>query len=163
MNKNIIYIAIGALLLVGVAAGAIYYNSQLPKTKEEVTISKKIDTPEKNQNNEFISTLAEFKVKSKTDKYTITYPRNKFKSEELSAEIKKVLAKTDMNDANKTSIMAGAILNESFYSDTTSECGLTEPSSSWCFRLSNDKDKSLVTIVVQKGKFTAIQDSNSSQ
>ena len=149
MSKKIILIVVIVVIaLIGVAI----YNSQ-PKLGEQTTLSKKVETPEKAPSGEFVSALIEFKVKTEKDKYTITYPRGKFKAEELGKEIAAVLKQTDMSDSNRLSIAGGAGLNEAFYSDTTSDCGFNEPSSAWCFRLTNDKESKMVKIVVQKGKF----------
>lgn len=162
-NKIIIPLAIVIIGIVGFLGYSMGTNNQNQSTAKlvtnssssnnEVKLTKSIETPEKNSSGEFISQLAEFKVKTETDKYTITYPRGKFKSEELGLEVRKVLDKTNMSDTNKFSIVGGVGLNEGFYSDTTSECGLTDPSSAWCFRLSNDKDNKLVNLTIQKGKF----------
>ena len=150
MPKNII-IVISILAIITI--GGLFLNSNNKTPKEEVALSKKIETPEKAPSGEFVSALVEFKVKTEKDKYTITYPRGKFKTEELSKEVKKVIDKTDMGDANKLSLVAGLSMNESFYMDTNSECGFDEPSSAWCMRISNNKELKTVESIIQKGKF----------
>jgi hypothetical protein len=153
-QKNIL---ITSFIIVAIAFTVFVYtsNQTAPTPKTEVAMSKKIETPVKNDQGEYVSTLVEFKVKSEKDKYTITYPRGKFDSKDLGKEIGNVLKNTDMVDANKLSIAGGAGLNEAFYSDTNSECGFTDPSSAWCFRLTNDKVAKTVEIIIQKGKFEA--------
>lgn len=143
-----------SILIIVLFLGGYYYTTKSnDKLIEQTTLQKKVQTPEKTDSGDFVSVLVDFKVKTEKDKYTITYPRGKFKTDEIKNEINKVLKFTDMSGANILSITGGAIFNESVYVDTTSECGLTNPSSAWCFRLTNDKEVKTVKIVIQKGKF----------
>lgn len=163
------YIKLTIILLVifatGTLIGLAFAKSQnittptntITSTSSSMTSSlgmvKSVPTPDKDSNGEFISALVEFKVKVEKDKYSITYPQGKFTSDELKTEIQKILAKTDMSETNRFSLLGGVILNESFFSDTKSECGFTSPSSSWCFKLANNPDTKIVSLTIQKGKF----------
>jgi hypothetical protein len=153
-QKNILIISI-IIVAVAFTSFVIFSNQKETIPQTQTVLSKKIETPEKAPSGEFVSTLVEFKVKTEKDKYTITYPRGKFKSEELGKEIGTVLRNTDMGDSNIISLVGGAGMNESFYMDTSSECGFDNPSSAWCMRITNDKAAKTVEIIVQKGKFEA--------
>jgi hypothetical protein len=151
-KKSLIILTSITILIIAIASFSLF-NKKNKNSIENTTLSKTVETLEKNANGEFVSTLAEFKVKSETDRFKVSYPRAKFNNEELSKEVKKVLEKTSMITQNQLSVIGAATINENVYFDTTSECGFLEPSSSWCFQLTNDKDTNLVNIVIQKDKF----------
>lgn len=162
MNKNVLKwvgIAVLVIITLGIVGSILGSDNNQPSSSESVntTLTKEVETPQKNNDSsEFVTELAEFKVAAEEDRYTITFPRSKFSSEELGAEFKKILDNTDMSDANKTSVLGLVIFNESIKSPTDSECGFTEPSSSWCFRLSNEDDNE-VKVVLQKGEFESLK------
>ncbi len=86
--------------------------------------------------------------------YKITYVRGGNISNVIT-EITNVLAKTNMNDDNKVSLLATLKTNEGLYIDTKSECGFNNPSSQWCMRITNLKNTQIVQVDIQKEKFVA--------
>lgn len=156
MSNKYLLGGVAALAILAIFGGGYFLLTRTADTSQastEVRLTQEIETPELNEETgEYVSELAELKVERTPDKYVITYPRNRFDSEELGYEIGRILRDTNLNEGNMISLASALAINESISMETESECGFTDPGSSWCFRLTN-LESGEVELILKKGYF----------
>ena len=136
---------IGGLLtlVLGLVAGLFYVSVQPPSSFASASASSPWNYSPHSPKIEYAY---------RQDTHVLAYDRYAVSETALSSDISRLVRHTEMSLDNQASVVGAALLNETITLPTETPCGFLEPSSEWCFRLTNLEDNR-VEIAIQPRSF----------